>query len=450
MDGNVVDLHAQLDALDARIANSASPEDLAVERKAVALQINATVFPFPFEITSQIFELYVFAHPYRLLHPARQLRLARVCTSWRDICFSLSHLWTRLNLYPCPKLSGVWDYCLFEMAMTWLSRAGSRAIDLRLDHRLSSDATVLILDDILCHFSAQLHHLEIPLVGLRPFGVLPNGLPRLESLCLRSHQDNQSTGVLFLFAEAPKLYRAQLIGPFQVQIVLPWTQITELILHEYIVSFTFDVLARTQQLQILTVVFAYGSRPPKAVITLPHLHTLRATLHRNHSMLAYLTLPALESLEVTGLFNPSDAQEDFLALAQRSQWPLRTLRLVAIRSNYVADILGAIRGVEELNVNLPWNDQGLFDSFLYRLAGGLLPNLRSLSIKTCPISNSADIAELSVVVRTTKANTRLESLRLDLAKTHDWEVWKEEAISGLKGLVRSGLNVYVHGVEVQG
>ncbi|KAF7294533.1 hypothetical protein MIND_00989800 [Mycena indigotica] len=411
----------------------------------------------PFEITAQIFELCVLDNPSPLKHPAQQLRLAAVCVSWRDICFALGQLWARLNVYKCPKfLEGGTDDDeaeLCQMAIAWLSRAGSHPIKLGIH---AEERSTTLSYALLPIFSGQISQLDIPLQRLS--SVLRGGaLPQLKSLCLRCppsirlDQDDKGHYIL-----APKLQRLQLLGYFDtdIYIAFPWSQITDLLIDGPPYSWVHSNfrLLDLEQLETFSIVCEYDYRSPRSIKTLPKLQKFRATLARDADILEYLSLPALRSLEIIGLAGASELPTNIVELGRRSQWSLRHLRLANIQCSRIAYLLDSevMEFIEELEISVTWRDPTFFDALLSRLRAGALLNLHSLSIKACPITHSMHITELVEVVRLRSEKFGLQAFALELVKRHDWELWKNEVMLEFRELVGRvpSVRVHVHGVAV--
>ncbi|KAJ7139184.1 hypothetical protein C8R44DRAFT_867351 [Mycena epipterygia] len=103
------------------------------------------------------------------------------------------------------------------------------------------------------------------------------------------------------FDVAPRLREVRLSGASLQWISLPWIQLIHLEFLNESLSACVEILKQTPRLEALGVYFSYGNaRPPSALLTLLHLHTLNFTYDREGSG---LTLPALETLELAYLRN---------------------------------------------------------------------------------------------------------------------------------------------------
>ncbi|KAJ7065589.1 hypothetical protein C8F01DRAFT_1126184 [Mycena amicta] len=457
MQSAAAELRLRLDVLDSGIStvaaqNSSDLPTLIAERKALALEINAVAsgFPLPFEIIAEIFTLHILDDPSHLRHPARQLRLASVCSSWRDVCFSLGHLWTRLNIYPCPELLVSQDHdCLIQMVITWLSRAGNHLIRLRIDSKLPWHIIDRIASTALSRFSGQLSRLDMPVPDIFPPAVvLPDGLPQLESIRLTFRYFGGGPGER-LFGDAPLLRRVQLDGGRFTNMRLPYPQLTELVLTKATHNSAAAVLAHCTQLQKLSIEFRHSLDVVTDKITLPHLHTLRISSRNGDSLRAFRALPSLTSLDLNDLrLSPGL----ILPLARESQWSLRTVRFVSVPSRAVTSILSALvmGSIKELDLVVPFNDLG-FSTFVAHLsrANEFLPNLRSMRIKTCPASEGAALEELVEAVHDRcRRSSMLEYLSLNFDKRVGWEARTEGILSKFRPLAEDGLELVIEGLPL--
>nr|GAT61129.1 predicted protein [Mycena chlorophos] len=420
----------------------------------------------PFEIIAKVFEVFVLDNSRQLLHPSRQLLLASVCTRWRDICFSLSYLWTRLKIYPCPKLMASGDTeTLAEMVGVWLARAKNHPIDLRIDvnlympHVPSIQSGDLIVSGILRRFSTQFRHWDGPARALHYAQLSSTSLPLLESVCiswnlLRSLDDRDFNSMvdLCVLGASKKLTRMHLVGPLTTTVDSPplALNVTELILEGLSLGSVITILQRTPHLEMLSL-FGEHMPSPCDYVTLPTLHTLRLrTSWGDTPALGHLKVPGLETLEILGAVN---AWRGVSSLMERSSSTLRRLRLTAIPAHEISCYLSfipAMQSVSELEVVLCWNDEAFFTKVLHRLKAGALPGLHTLRIKACPILRSGFVEVLLGDIREIAAMTGLRFLGLELAKRHDWEWWRDACMISFRDLVKEieGLEVVIHGVSV--
>ncbi|KAJ6600669.1 hypothetical protein B0H10DRAFT_695935 [Mycena sp. CBHHK59/15] len=390
----LAELDGEMDALESRLRL------LAAERRRVVQGLNSIMYPvltLPPEITAQIFSHYVDKpHIGRTRTPGRgPLLLASVCRNWRDICLSMGSLWASLRLYPESHSS--WDIeDLLSPLRSWLSRAGSHPLDLHVSR--SSSASISKIFSFLSQYSSQWRTLGLTLDIPFPF---PNDeirgrIPCLTKLVVNMMTETDDEPVMMTaFSNAPCLREAQLCGVSLQWISLPWIQLTHLDFSHESVSTCVEVLKQTPKLEVLVVFLtrSWDSDPPSALLTLPHLHTLKFLYDRDGALLDHLTLPALKSLELTSL--DSEGSPRLFPLGPRSAWSLRSIRLMGMAAETSIFCLLSIPSPEEVEIcNTDWPDYDLNPLVeLLTTDDGFLPALRALTLGGCII----DISTLSLV-----------------------------------------------------
>ncbi|KAJ7064290.1 hypothetical protein C8F01DRAFT_1130878 [Mycena amicta] len=457
-----VALKARLDALDASIESvKDGSQALYAERKAVALEMNAMTYLLPFEVTSSIFGYCVLASSKPQRHPARQLHLASVCSSWRDICFSLGYLWTSLHVYTCPRLhwSGNYDG-LAAVARRWISRAGSYGVDLHIDEAfLSWDAKSKVCG-IIPHVARFLRTLDMPVTGGWFLGSsICCTYPRLHTLVLRNSPDRPLFLANFevhavIQVDAPLLRTVKLHRPQAMDYALPWKQLTHLELLQTNLGFCLEILLQTPMLDTLVVLFSTDAGGFFTIyVTLPYLQTLRV-VQSARGLLSHLTLPTLKSLELIEIRG-----RDVVSLVRdlghqfSSSHPptLRHLGVVLIDSHSLRDLLPLLpfKLITALDIAVLSNDRHFKDillPFLRTPVETILPRLKTLKIKACPADVSA--RELVAVVQPRFATGVLREFSLDLGKQHDVarrQRREDEMILAFWELSEEGLSVEIQG-----
>ncbi|KAJ7223329.1 hypothetical protein GGX14DRAFT_314183, partial [Mycena pura] len=146
--------------------------------------------------------------------------LGGVCKQWREICLSMSSLWTSLRVY--NRMDRGID-SLVDALRCWLSRAGNCPIDLEIDGALTAQCDIL---DVLGQFAFQLRSLDVstPLPETLIQGHIPH-LQRLVLDILPRHKNAETASAAL--HDAPRLREVDL----SIQNVsFPWTQLTHLAL----------------------------------------------------------------------------------------------------------------------------------------------------------------------------------------------------------------------------
>ncbi|KAJ7474281.1 hypothetical protein FB451DRAFT_286409 [Mycena latifolia] len=376
----LAELDAEMDALDARLRL------LAAERRRVIHSLDSITYPvltlLP-EITVHIFSDYVDnPHIGYTNTPGRgPLLLASVCREWRNICLSVGSLWASLSIYPTPEfVRDIEDFLSFIRC--WLSRAGRQPLDLQVfGTRYTSE-----IFSAISHHSPQLRTLRLALD--LPFS-FPNAdilgrIPSLTKLAVTIMNEGDEPVMLTAFSNAPALRETQLSGASLQWISLPWIQLTHLELLDESLSAYVDVLRQTPNLEVLRIGITYtqdAADPSSAPLILPNLHTLTFSYDRQGMLLSYLTLPALQNLELMSLVTASSSLLRELGL--RSAWSLVSICLTGMRSEAAVlclRYLSSLQVVEIRNDEWPNYDwEPLLELLAHTKA--FLPALRALTLE---------------------------------------------------------------------
>jgi len=183
---------------------------------------------------------------------------------------------------------------------TWLARSGSCPLSIRLyDSVIAPTRLTQFLQATLSHFG-RLEHLELRLLPLRH--TTEYQLPVLRSLALWRFQDiDVDPTPLTAFADAPNLRSVTLVNLFDSsqQIMLPWSQLTELVLLNTSSHAGAAILNQAVNLVHCTLhPTIHGEAQLSSISPLTRLESLKINASSTH-MLPWLTLPALRSVEIT-------------------------------------------------------------------------------------------------------------------------------------------------------
>ncbi|KAJ7474272.1 hypothetical protein FB451DRAFT_1248464 [Mycena latifolia] len=432
----LAELDAEVDALEARL------HVLAEERRRVIRSLDSITYPvltLPPEITAHIFSHYVDnPHIGRTNTPGRgPLLLASVCREWRNICLSVGSLWASLRIYPTPIDRDVEEFLSFIRC--WLSRAGRQPLDLQV---FGAQYTSEMFSAI-SHHSPQLRTLHLTLG--HPFS-FPNAdirgrIPSLTKLAVTILNDwDEEPVMLTAFSDAPALRDAQLSGASLRWISLPWVQLTHLELSDDSLSAYVDVLRQTPNLEILRVGITYLHRAPdpsSAPLILPNLHTLVLYDNRQSMLLPYLTLPALQTLELMSLAPENSSL--LRQLARRSAWSLRSICLIDMSPEAAVLCLQSLPSLEAVEIrNNEWPNYD-WDPLFELLAreNAFLPALRAMTLEGFAEGRSST-SLIEMLESRWRGNRRgvskLASFRLKLESGHDTTIYEAELRMHLRAL----------------
>ncbi|KAJ7636491.1 hypothetical protein FB45DRAFT_1001570 [Roridomyces roridus] len=238
---------------------------------------------FPMEITAEIFTQCVHSSPDRNI----LLILLGVSRRWRSIAFATSSLWSSVSD------QGVRPIKFPELLKMWLGHGGNTNAPFSLFSRHVTNPMTLgrILAVLMDHSAPRVHKIDISLAkaNLQQFVY---SSPHLRSLTINQCPPSRMHYLVNILRGAPNLVEFNL---------------TEIYLLGYYPGYTSPILTHTS-LQHLSV----GLSGPQS------LNFLRPQL------LAWLTLPSLQSLDIHQLSNDSTSWLNFLV---RSSPPLRSLRI---------------------------------------------------------------------------------------------------------------------------
>ncbi|KAJ7676665.1 hypothetical protein DFH06DRAFT_612397 [Mycena polygramma] len=373
------ELRVRLKEIDEKMSSLQSQVALLAEQRALVMEqlaaVKYEVLNLPAEVTMEIFLHFVDSPQlgrksrsfpgYRGHSP---LLVASVCKEWRHIALNTSDLWTTLRLEP----AGVRD--AENLVDCWLSRTG----DLPLDFKITGEHTHSTVFFILARHSSQWNTLSL---SSWP-SVLPERvhgqLPRLETLSIEFSDPKQNFPVT-AFSVAPNLRNLTIAHGSPERILLPWLQLTHL---EFMGSFgqCVSILRHALNVQVLTISTMYGSAPevPRTPVILPSLHTLIFHWDPVCELLDYLTLPSLETLQLTGFaWNVADYCVPFLA---RSRCVVRTLTTNLMEMPKTLWWMQALPHVRHITIN-DAQSADEFTSLFETLMGDTCPALAAHSRK---------------------------------------------------------------------
>ncbi|KAK7063525.1 F-box domain-containing protein [Favolaschia claudopus] len=355
---------------------------LEVERNAVAEVLNSIVYPIlslPVEITSDIFYHHLNQQAPRDELPLVDLDkativgplvLSHVCSTWRSIAIDMPSLWCRLR-----ETSSVADRR--KLLEYWLPR--TRGNMLYLDIASDPTQTARLFPTV-----AQYSHcwrtfgcsLQFPVPF--PIDTVYGRIPLLQALEICGELATRSSEVTHItaFSDAPELRKVEL-RRFQPRwISLPWAQLTNLAL--CVVSFAqaTETLRLTPNLEELTVdlfnPFAHPPPPSSYVI-----------FGQTWEFFPYVTLPGLQTLDITSRITEEDDDKVLITFLDRSQCTLESISFFCFYRGPISALESiTMRNVSKISIRPVYWSLGRLEQFLLRIASDptFLPNLQSLEI----------------------------------------------------------------------
>lgn len=365
-----------------------------------AAQESSAIHRLPPDVLRIIFHLcnprVAVYHDPRLLNPYA-IRwpwcLGETCRYWRDIVLETATLWSYINFH----MSKMHLYRnLIPRATICLQRSRGSRLTIRFHNSFSMPDECLLLDMLTAHsdrwYDVQLH---------MPISLLPK-LDRIENRVPLLHRLHFSTNSLLsrsppeltrAFSNAPSLrnVKLELISPICFKI--KWSQITRyagvcvLIFHQATNLVICDTFA-----------YQFPDQPLRPV-TLLYLRSLTMSLRSttptwNANSLSYLTLPALETLDVSIMSQVENMLGAIVELIHRSSCTLKAFRLqgfyrvfpISLPEEDVTALLKALPSVVDLSID--GINALLTDAVIGKLtcrshpeAEPLLPSIQSLCIK---------------------------------------------------------------------
>lgn len=281
------------------------------------------------------------------------LLIAKVCSVWRNIALSASHLWTNVIIYYEDER----DENQAAMLKCWLSKSGERPLDVQIIQQGSlmvTEYTEVI--DVLVEYGHRLRSLDLFLPTEWESAVIKiaDCVPLLTHLTLRlpDFEDDPYIQHLDMFANAPQLREVTLIGYSAAEVSLPWAQLESL---ESRYGSEFECVERLRLCQRLRRCIIAGmsrTATQSAPVTHTALEELEVSSHDEGplpELFKALELPALRSFVLQlgdpYLFEWSSWLPSFLA---RVAGTLEALTLPAPYASPLEELLVTLRVLPKL------------------------------------------------------------------------------------------------------
>ncbi|KAJ7178161.1 hypothetical protein C8R46DRAFT_1075999, partial [Mycena filopes] len=328
----LVDIAARLQDLELERSLSAGKELLETEQDLLQDRLNAYIYPvlsLPPEVVSEIF--IRFLPVYQRRAPDKGLYspvvLTHICRLWREIALSTPRLWCTFKIIlHAVNLSSKENHDANLVGVEeWLQRSGSCPLSVELEYFRQDPP--LILQTILAHKNRWEHLKLAASVSKLPTIVGPFPLLRTLTVTMWVGDSESDDHRPTAFRDAPLLQRrvaiAQCYSEGRFRDMLPWSQLTVLVIQSIEVNESMGILALTPRLVHCDLTLwsvAEGDAPSH--VSLDQLKTLklrRSKFNAYSTMLSVLALqvPALRRLHIDEMYLMPDRVVALRALLMR-------------------------------------------------------------------------------------------------------------------------------------
>ncbi|KAK7063528.1 F-box domain-containing protein [Favolaschia claudopus] len=437
---------------------------LQTARKPIVDALDAIVYPIltlPTEIISEIFKQHL-NHIFdtqleenqlplvnlRHAKSAGPLFLSHVCRAWRCIAVNMPSLWCRVR-----EDSFLADG---KLLTCWLQRAGGQMLHLDLGPDPTQTTRLL---PIVAPYSPRWRTFKCSLrhpISI-PIDTVSGRILLLRDLDIRwdgpGSRDLEMTPIT-AFSDAPELRNVELHHFPPQRILLPWAQLTHLILHGQNFADGIEALRLTPNLEELCIdLHSPPDVAPKSV-TLNHVQKL--VLPDEYEwvadLLPYITLPRLDTLDITSKYAEDADAEPLITLLQRSHCALRS---ISLHSNYefaISALDGTPGSLGTISIRpMHWTSRELAQ-FFTRLTSDstFLPKLRCLEVLQCTmVIPYTELVEMLSFRRCDRGDneTRIESFRLERSAGVADKVPSAAVEDKLRSLMDDGLDIRIKRLE---
>ncbi|KAF7298673.1 F-box domain-containing protein [Mycena indigotica] len=382
-------MSSQAPASGLRLQIAAIEQEIAslLAQKAKLEETLATVpFPalsLPLDIARLIFHRVVPDHPSNR-RIVEALKIAGVCTAWRDIVFTAPELWTTVAV----KTGNV---AMVQALDTWLPRTKGSAFKLIINFERDERVATAVWA-AATRYSAQWQDVLLT-TGDSLTLPLPNSLPALTALTIQGDLALECADGSTV--DAPHFSHLSLDTPILMfQLGLPLEQVATLYLQGESYSGLIPILAKTPDVRDLTLDFSdsdglVASAGASSPLVLTCLHTLEYNHDLPEAIVIALVLPVLHTLrfrsELPGPFNTVPTSQLLTMPGTGARRALRELEIGRTRGHTVtSQVMAWLAGLPTLTrLTICLDGFGPEDiaTFCNEIAGGdLLPELETLLI----------------------------------------------------------------------
>jgi len=417
---------------------------LSAERQSLQAQSDAIVYPvlsLPPEITAEIFlRCLLFDTTPRPSPSKAPLLLAQICRQWRQIALDTPALWRSLR---CTDETPV------ELFRLWLSRSGSLPLDLSLSCPAASHADALVEASLLHSHHWQDVRLELPVASFQKLDFRHTSVPMLRTISLEKIFWTPNEPAVVVIPNAPSLREAHLSIFPDVNVDIPWRQMTSLTLHPRMDFMECISLLRGCAELVNLSVYTIGSAVDHPdLITLNSLESLTCNCG-GAFLLERLILPGLEHLALleAAELGHAAALKSFIL---RSGSPLRSLSVATGRKFRVTldTVIECLRAVPDSVSDLELIGKGGFPTGLSTAlqTTDLLPQLKTFHFRAQALRSSHDDYQNLVDMLHARLQFLPPRAALDLATIHlimrgAHERPNSAIMTQLRALISAGLKV---------
>ncbi|KAF8207679.1 hypothetical protein K438DRAFT_342486 [Mycena galopus ATCC 62051] len=311
---------------------------LRLEQALVQQRLQSYIYPvltLPPEIVSEIFihilPLYPGFPP--LTGTLSPTSLTHVCREWREIALSIPALWRAISL----SLDNPFEEQV-HISDLWLKRSGSYRLSIQLDGEDQDGEYRGEVAKILTSVSSQAtrwEYLKLQVSSYQLRELEGSNMPLLHHLDLRLHEDSEVAVNTIAFRQLPLLRSVALNDIAASWVILPWDQLTSLVLNSVYLHECVPILEQTSNLAHCELhIFAFGADTTH-VISLPCLQSL-VLIHpglRQHSgrYLESFIVPVLRSLQIPEIFLGDEPIRFLTEFVSRSGSKLQEVRVTDVR-----------------------------------------------------------------------------------------------------------------------
>ncbi|KAJ6581940.1 hypothetical protein B0H19DRAFT_1370134 [Mycena capillaripes] len=324
---------AEIEVLIADLERSVSA--LRAQKLLVQERLDFYKYPvltLPNEIVAEIFTQFAPNFPVypSFIGPFSPTSLTQVCHKWREIALATPMLWKCIAFYDTDDVEVPFKRQVL-IADLWLTRSGCCPLTIYIAEDNSMHMPE-IFAAIIPH-RARWEHLEV-LLPLSHLPTFEGPVPLLRHIDLL-FLGGQAPASITSFREAP-LLRTAVLEMTELNIDLPWAQLTSLTLNMIQPAQCVPILQQTSHLIHCELSFSgrhYDSVGSLPDITLPCLESLTLKWEFNF-LIGYLNtfiVPALRSLQLPEQLltpNPIDSLRSFIS---KSGCKLREVRITGER-----------------------------------------------------------------------------------------------------------------------
>ncbi|KAJ7656463.1 hypothetical protein DFH06DRAFT_1132391 [Mycena polygramma] len=333
-DGSHVFRDSEISAIEVHVSNLETLIcALRSESDLLQQRLNSYRYPvltLPNELTSEIFIRSLPAYPWcpPLTGKGSPSILTLICRKRRDIALSTPSLWRAVSL----------EGSKINLVKAWLARSGCYPLSLRCEDGSCDDEIM----DAIIPLRARWEHVSVNFWQSRtPRTVIGGPIPLLRELeiCISS-SSGEVMDYLPALTDVPQLTAVTLWDFVYPEDLLPWSQLTSLILIEQPPSRCTQILQQTPNLEHCELLLESSDEDPQPDIHLPHLKrlifasfsTLADDNEYDTEYLLSFVVPALRSLQIPEESLAPDPIGKLKIFLPKSQCQLHELHITGKRT----------------------------------------------------------------------------------------------------------------------